>query len=74
MAAWIIQSLARFDVTPSMLTGIGLLLCIITALVTAQKGMFVGGLPILFAGIFDIFGGALACSRNTTTTFGAIVD
>ncbi|GHO86527.1 hypothetical protein [Dictyobacter formicarum] len=39
MAAWIIQLLARFDVTPSMLTGVGLLLCIITALAGAQQHM-----------------------------------
>jgi CDP-diacylglycerol---glycerol-3-phosphate 3-phosphatidyltransferase len=70
----IIQPLARLGVTPNMLTGIGLLLSIVTALVIAQGYLRVGGLLVLFAGVFDMFDGAMARVRNVATTFGAFYD
>lgn len=70
----LIQPLARLGVTPNMLTGIGLLLSIVTALVIAQGDLVVGGLLVLFAGIFDMFDGAMARVRNAATTFGAFLD
>jgi|SRR5581483_4456199 len=70
----IIQPLARLGVTPNMLTGIGLLLSIVTALVIAQGYLFAGGWLVLFAGIFDMFDGAMARVRNAATTFGAFLD
>ena len=70
----IIQPLARSGVTPNMLTGIGLLLSIVTALVIAQGYLFAGGLLVLFAGIFDMFDGAMARVSNAATTFGAFLD
>jgi len=57
-----------------MLTGIGLLLSIVTALVIAQGHFLAGGLLVLFAGIFDMFDGAMARARNAATTFGAFLD
>jgi len=57
-----------------MLTVIGLLLSILTAIVIAQGFLFVGGLLVLFAGIFDMFDGAMARVRNAATTFGAFLD
>ena len=33
-----------------------------------------GGLLVLFAGIFDMFDGAMARFLNTATTFGAFFD
>jgi CDP-diacylglycerol--glycerol-3-phosphate 3-phosphatidyltransferase len=70
----LIRPLARVGVTPNMLTMLGLLLSGITALVIAQGHLFVGGLLILFAGIFDMFDGALARVQNTATSFGAFLD
>ncbi len=70
----IIQPLARLGVTPNTLTVLGLLLSILTALVIAQGFLLAGGLLVLFAGIFDMFDGALARVRNTATTFGAFLD
>ncbi len=70
----IIQPLARLGITPNVLTCIGLLLSIITALVIAEGHMFLGGLLVLFAGIFDMFDGAMARVRNAATTFGAFLD
>lgn len=74
MTTLLIQPLARLGVSPNLLTSIGLLLSIVTALVIAQGYMVVGGLLMMFAGIFDMFDGALARVRNATTTFGAFLD
>src|SRR5215472_8817307 len=74
LVAWIIQPLAHLGVTPNTLTVIGLLLSALTALVIAVGFLFVGGLLVLFAGIFDMFDGAMARARNAATTFGAFFD
>ena len=70
----LIQPLARLGVTPNTLTVIGLLLSIVTALVIAQGFLVAGGVLVLFAGIFDMFDGAIARVRNAATTFGAFFD
>src|SRR5260221_1175388 len=70
----IIQPLAQLGVTPNMLTIIGLLLSVLTAIVIAQGFLVVGGLLVLFAGIFDMFDGAMARVRNAATIFGAFLD
>lgn len=74
LVALIIQPLARLRVTPNTLTVIGLLLSALTALVIALGFLLVGGLLVLFAGIFDMFDGAMARVRNAATTFGAFLD
>lgn len=70
----IMQPMARLGVTPNTLTVIGLLLSILTAVVIAQGFLLAGGLLVLFAGIFDMFDGAMARVRNAATTFGAFFD
>jgi CDP-diacylglycerol--glycerol-3-phosphate 3-phosphatidyltransferase len=70
----LIQPLARLGVSPNLLTSIGLLLSVVTAVVIAQGHLFVGGLLVVFAGIFDMFDGAMARIRNAATTFGAFLD
>jgi len=57
-----------------MVTLVGLLLSIVTALVIASGSVIVGGALVLFAGIFDMFDGAMARVRNAATTFGAFLD
>jgi CDP-diacylglycerol--glycerol-3-phosphate 3-phosphatidyltransferase len=57
-----------------MLTGIGLLLSMVTAFVVAQGDMFLGGLLVVVAGIFDMFDGAMARVCDAGTTFGAFLD
>lgn len=74
LVALLIRPLARLGVTPNTLTVIGLLLSILTAVVIAQGYLVAGGLLVLFAGIFDMFDGAMARARNTATTFGAFFD
>jgi CDP-diacylglycerol---glycerol-3-phosphate 3-phosphatidyltransferase len=70
----IIKPLSGLGVTPNMLTVIGLLLSGLTAIVIAQGFIFIGGWLVLFAGIFDMFDGAMARVRNAATTFGAFLD
>ena len=70
----LIRPLARSGVKPNTLTVIGLLLSIVTAGVITQGFLMAGGLLVLFAGIFDMFDGAMARVNNTATTFGAFFD
>src|SRR5579885_1817502 len=74
LVALIMRPLARTGVTPNTLTLLGLLLSILTAVVIAQGWLLAGGLLMLFAGIFDMFDGAIARIRNAATTFGAFLD
>lgn len=57
-----------------MLTVLGLVLSALTAVVIALGFLFAGGLLVLFAGIFDMFDGALARACKTSTIFGAFFD
>src|SRR5215470_1261072 len=70
----IVRPLAGLGITPNTLTVIGLLLSILTAVIIAQGWFLAGGLLVLFAGIFDMFDGALARARNASSTFGAFLD
>src|SRR3989441_11989069 len=74
LVALIIQPLARLGVTPNMLTVLGLLFSALTAVTIALGFLFAGGLLVLFAGIFDMFDGAMARVSNTATIFGAFFD
>jgi CDP-diacylglycerol--glycerol-3-phosphate 3-phosphatidyltransferase len=70
----IVRPLAGLGVTPNTLTVLGLLLSILTAFIIAQGLFLAGGLLVLFAGIFDMFDGAMARASNASTTFGAFFD
>jgi len=70
----IMRPLAQLGITPNALTFVGLVISLVTAGVIAQGYLLVGGLLVLFAGIFDMFDGALARARNASSTFGAFLD
>lgn len=74
IVAAIVRPLARLGITPNMVTLLGLLLSIVTAVVIASGYIIAGGVLVLFAGIFDMFDGAMARVRNAATTFGAFLD
>src|SRR6266699_2583655 len=74
LVALIMRPLARTGVTPNTLTLLGLLLSILTAAMILQGWLLAGGLLMLFAGIFDMFDGAMARVRDAATTFGAFLD
>jgi CDP-diacylglycerol---glycerol-3-phosphate 3-phosphatidyltransferase len=70
----VMRPLAQLGITPNTLTLLGLLLSIGTGIVVANGYFLVGGLLVLFAGIFDMFDGALARARNASSIFGAFLD
>ncbi|GCE08439.1 CDP-alcohol phosphatidyltransferase family protein [Dictyobacter aurantiacus] len=74
LAAQIIRPLANLGITPNTLTLIGLFFSVVTAAVISQGLFLIGGLLVLFTGIFDLFDGATARLRNIETTFGAFLD
>jgi CDP-diacylglycerol--glycerol-3-phosphate 3-phosphatidyltransferase len=74
LVAAIMKPLAGLGISPNLLTALGLILSMVTALVLAQGAIFLGGWLVLFAGIFDMLDGAMARVRNAATPFGAFLD
>src|SRR5579863_4502674 len=74
IAESIVRPLAALGLTPNMATLLGFLLNALTAWVIAIDNLRVGGALLLFAGVFDMFDGALARVRNQKTVFGAFFD
>jgi CDP-diacylglycerol--glycerol-3-phosphate 3-phosphatidyltransferase len=74
VAEVIVWPLARIGMTPNMATLLGLLLNALAAAIIAFGSLRVGGVMLLFAGLFDMVDGALARIRNQKTTFGAFLD
>jgi CDP-diacylglycerol--glycerol-3-phosphate 3-phosphatidyltransferase len=66
--------LRRLPVTPNQLTISGLLVTIVAAVLIGAGHPFTGGLVLLFAGVFDIFDGALARASNRSYPYGAFLD
>jgi CDP-diacylglycerol--glycerol-3-phosphate 3-phosphatidyltransferase len=66
--------LRSLPVTPNQLTLSGLFITILAAVLVAMDHPFVGGLTLLFAGVFDIFDGALARASNRSYAYGAFLD
>jgi CDP-diacylglycerol--glycerol-3-phosphate 3-phosphatidyltransferase len=64
----------RLPITPNQLTVSGLLVTIVAAVLVALDHPFSGGLVLLFAGVFDIFDGALARASNRSYPYGAFLD
>ncbi len=74
IAEMVVWPLAAIGMTPNMATLIGLLLNVVTAAILATGSLRLGGVMLLFAGMFDMVDGALARVRNQKTTFGAFFD
>ncbi len=67
--------LLRAGVTPDVLTSLGTLGAVVGALVFFPRGMFFTGTAIVFLGVItDLFDGAMARQRGTTSRFGAWLD
>ena len=60
--------------SPNTLTLIGLVVSILAAVVFAHGIIVLGGALILLSGLFDIFDGAVARSKNDITPFGGVLD
>jgi CDP-diacylglycerol--glycerol-3-phosphate 3-phosphatidyltransferase len=70
----IMRPIARSRVTPNMLTVVGLLLNVLTAVVIGEGFLFAAGVLLLVAGIFDMADGALARVKNAASQFGDFLD
>ncbi len=64
----------RLPITPNQLTITGLLITCLAGALVALDHPFSGGLVLLFAGVFDIFDGALARASNRSYPYGAFLD
>jgi CDP-diacylglycerol--glycerol-3-phosphate 3-phosphatidyltransferase len=74
LAEMVVRPLAALGMTPNMATLLGLVLNAVTAAVLATGHLRIGGLLLLFAGLFDMVDGALARVRDQRTPFGAFFD
>ena len=61
-------------ITPNMLTVFGLVITGVGALLVAMGQLLVGGVVLAFAGLFDIFDGALARAAGKVYRYGAFLD
>lgn len=66
--------LCKTGVSPNTLTLIGLAVSGIAAAFIARDALLLGGILILFSGVFDLFDGPIARATGQTTKFGAILD
>lgn len=60
--------------TPNMLTLFGLVITSVGALLVAMGHLLIGGVVLAFAGMFDIFDGALARAAGKVYRYGAFLD
>ena len=70
LAAWLI----RMHVRPNVLTTVGTLVVIGSALTFALGKTRWGGFLLLFSGVFDMVDGRVAREGGMMTTFGAFYD
>ena len=67
-------ALAKMGVSPNMVTFAGLVGAGISAWLISEGMLWVGGIVMLFAGVLDLFDGALARSTGQDSPFGALLD
>ncbi len=60
--------------TPNALTIIGLLLNCVVAVILGRGFLFIGGICVLIAGLFDLLDGAMAKTTDQMTPFGSFLD
>ena len=66
--------LAGLGLTPNLVTLVGLAIAGTGAYMIAVGHWWGGGLIVLFAGVFDLFDGALARATGKVSDFGALLD
>ena len=67
-------ALAKIGVSPNAVTLAGLVGAAVSAYLISQGIMWAGGLVMLFAGVLDLFDGALARATAQDSPFGALLD
>jgi CDP-diacylglycerol---glycerol-3-phosphate 3-phosphatidyltransferase len=74
IAERIVRPIAALGLSPNVVTLTGLALTGVAAIVIGSGQLQWGGALVLFAGIFDMFDGAVARVQQKTTPFGAFLD
>lgn len=70
----VVGALARMGVSPNVVTFAGLVGAGISAWLISDGLLWAGGVVMLFAGILDLFDGALARTTGQDSPFGALLD
>ena len=71
----ILEPLAkRTNINPNIITIISPLIAIVSAVFFGTGNLLMGGLFILFSGVFDVLDGSIARYHNKTSKFGAFLD
>ncbi len=70
----LVGSFRNSPVTPNMLTLFGLAITTLGAVLLATGHLFLAGWALLFAGLFDVFDGALARAAGKVYRYGAFLD
>ena len=68
------RCMERVGLTPNLVTLIGLLIAVGGAWLVAVGEWWMGGIVVLFGGVFDMFDGALARMTGRASKFGALLD
>jgi len=68
------ETLARWGLTPNLLTAVGLVVNLLVAAVIASGSLRTGGALLLLASGFDMLDGAVARASGTVTKFGGFLD
>ena len=70
----LVPILTKSRLTPNTLTWLGLAIILAAAGAIATNHLLIGGLLVLFSGLFDLLDGALARFTGQTSIFGALLD
>ncbi|MQF82703.1 CDP-alcohol phosphatidyltransferase family protein [SAR202 cluster bacterium AD-802-E10_MRT_200m] len=70
----ITRILARFGITPNLVTLIGFLISIVAAYLIILDSLVLAGFILLVAGLCDLLDGSLARATGMVTRFGALLD
>lgn len=71
----ILEPIAKqMNINPNIITLISPFIAVISALFFGTGNLLIGGLFILFSGIFDVLDGAIARYHNRSSDFGAFLD
>lgn len=69
-----VRAAAKLHLSPNALTLIGLVICMVAAVIVGMGHLLVGGLVMLFSGLFDMLDGAVARASGKVTKFGGLMD
>lgn len=70
----VVRPIAQIGISPDTISLLGIVFNGIAALVLATGSLRIGGALVLFAGVFDMFDGAVARVQQRTSLFGAFLD